>query len=148
VIAPTAEPAPSGRSTERGQAFKRVTFLVLFLIVLASTVRSVFGQRGMLDALRSRHERTRLEAEVARWMDRNARLEARVKALREDPIAIEALARERLGWIRPGEITFLFPYDPAALAPGDPAPVLPGEFSPTLGEEPDASAEQQPRPAP
>jgi cell division protein FtsB len=110
----------------------RATLLVLTLFALALTVRAIVGERGLLDVRRSLSELSRAQAEVDKWHERNAWLEARIKALRDDPATIESMARERLDYVRPGEITFLFPADPKALAPGEPAPVAPGEFSPVL----------------
>ena len=137
--------APRSRAQDRRQALRRATYLALAIAAVALSVRAVVGKRGLLEAHRARRALARLEAEVGKWKERNASLEERIKALRDDPATIEAIARERLGWIRPGEITFLFPHDPAAPEPGDPAPIPPGEFSPTLGDEtPDSSGDAPP----
>jgi cell division protein FtsB len=101
-------------------------------LALALTARAIGGERGLLDARRSLAELDRAQAEVQKWRDRNSWLEARIKALKDDPATIESLARERLDYVKPGEITFLFPSDPAAPAPGEPDPAAPGEFSPVL----------------
>jgi cell division protein FtsB len=129
---PAGDGDPRTRSVERRQAIRRATFFVLTLVALALTARAIVGERGLLDAHRSLRELTRAEAEVEKWRERNAWLEARIRALRDDPATIESMARERLDYVRPGEITFLFPDDPARPAPGEPAPVTPGEFSPVL----------------
>ncbi len=39
----------------------------------------------------------------------NAALLAEVRGLRKDPYVIEKIAREKLGYARPGEIIFQFP---------------------------------------
>ena len=128
----TQDSDPRTRALERRQAIGRATLFVLTLVALALTVRAVVGERGLLDAHRSLAELSRVQADVERWRARNAWLEARIKALREDPATIESMARERLDYVKPGEITFLFPDDPARLEPGEPGPVAPGEFSPLL----------------
>lgn len=128
----TQEVDPRTRALERRQAIGRATLLVLTLVALVLTARAVVGERGLLDARRSLAELSRAQAEVEKWHVRNAWLEARIKALREDPATIESMARERLDYVRPGEITFLFPDDPSMPAPGEPGPVAPGEFSPVL----------------
>lgn len=123
------------RAPERRQALRRAAYLLLSILAVALFVRAVVSKRGLLEAHRSRVELARLELDVEKWRDRNTHLETRIKALREDPAAIEAIARERLGWVRPGEVTYLFPQDPSAPEPGDTGPVPPGEFSPTIGDE-------------
>ena len=123
------------RARERRQALKRASFLGLTFLALALTARAVVGERGLLDARRSLRELDRVQGEVEKWRQRNLFLERRIKALREDPTTIESIARERLDWVRPGEITFLFPHDPATLEPGDPGPAAPGEFSPAHADE-------------
>lgn len=110
----------------------RATLFLLTLLALTLTARAIVGERGLLDARRSLNELARAQAEVEKWRARNAWLEARIKALREDPATIESMARERLDYVRPGEITFLFPQDPAAPDRDEPGPVSPGEFSPVL----------------
>jgi len=122
------------RAQDRRQALRRAACLALAVAAVALSVRAVVGKRGLLETHRARRELARLEAEVGKWKQRNASIEELIKALRDNPAAIEAIARERLGWVRPGEITFLFPHDPAALEPGDPGPIPPGEFSPTLDD--------------
>ena len=125
----TGDPAGRVRNPERQVAIRRASYLVLTLVAIAFSIRAVIGERGILETHRSRRELARLESEVDRWERRNAFLQARVKALREDPATIEVIARERLDWVKPGEITFLFPFDASSPEPGDPGPVAPGEFS-------------------
>lgn len=119
------------RIRDRRQAVKHAIVLALSLAAIALTVRAILGERGLLDAHRSSGELLVLRSEVETWRSRNTYLEGRIRALRTDPATIEKIARERLGWVRPGEITFLFPHDPALVEPGDPGPVPPGEFAPT-----------------
>ena len=115
---------------DRQQAIRRASFLALGLVAAGLTVRAVIGEGGLMDAHRARVELARIHAEVEKWEQRNAVLEARIRALRTDPSAIERIARERLDWVRPGEITYLFPYDASIPDRGDPGPVAPGEFAP------------------
>jgi len=125
---PTEGPRPWG--LDRRQAIRRVSYLALGLVAAGLTVRAVIGEGGLVDAHRARVELARVRAEEKKWEQRNAVLEARIKALRTDPSTIERIARERLDWVRPGEITYLFPYDASVPDRGDPGPVAPGEFAP------------------
>jgi cell division protein FtsB len=68
------------------------------------------GLRGMLQA---RREASALAAEIQALRAENAVLRRRAEALRRDPAAIEAVARETLGFVRPGEILVTRPARPA-----------------------------------
>ncbi|MEW6324578.1 MAG: septum formation initiator family protein [Nitrospirota bacterium] len=90
---------------------------VLFKL-LFSFVFSDMGIFTFVDLHRARHE---LRREIADLRQRNAKLAGQVQALRSDPVYIEALAREQLGMVRPGEQVFrLVPSEKGA------APALPG----------------------
>ncbi|HVE63920.1 MAG TPA: septum formation initiator family protein [Mycobacteriales bacterium] len=103
----------------------RAAFLALLVccMVLALTVplRQFFAQRERLDAAQARHA-----AQAARV----AALEAQKERL-ADPAYVERLARERLRYVRPGEVPFIVLTPSAAPSPGtrraagsppDPAP--------------------------
>lgn len=74
------------------------------LVVLAD---GLVGERGLLAMLRARQEYTELAAAIARQRAENARLRDEARRLREDPSAIEEIARRELGLIRPGEKVFI-----------------------------------------
>jgi cell division protein FtsB len=59
------------------------------------------GVRAMLQARRDARE---LAGRIASLRAENAALRRRVELLRSDPAAIESVARETLGLVRPGEI--------------------------------------------
>jgi cell division protein FtsB len=69
------------------------------------------GVRAMLQA---RRDARMLEAQIAALRAENVALRRRAEALRRDPAAIEAVARERLGFLRPGEILVTRPVPPAS----------------------------------
>ncbi len=87
------EPARSGRW--------RATLLVLASASLL--LGAIFGRHGLLEARQYRLERDRLAAEMRELQARNAALLAEIESLRTDPLAVERIAREELGWVRPGE---------------------------------------------
>ena len=70
-------------------------------------VDGLVGDRGLLAMLRARHEYDDLAATIARQRGENARLREEARRLREDPAAIEELARRELGLIKPGEKVFI-----------------------------------------
>lgn len=70
-------------------------------------VDAVVGDRGLLAMLRARRQYDELAATIARQRADNARLREEARRLREDPDAIEEVARRDLGLIRPGEKVFI-----------------------------------------
>lgn len=88
--------------------------MVLFAVVfVAGTAAAFFGPRGYLDVRRSRKELEVFTKQVEAQRIRVRDLRAEVKELQKNPGAVERIAREELGFIRPGEITFLLPYEDA-----------------------------------
>jgi len=101
---PTAPPAPAP------SGFSRVGwFLLIFLFLAAIVLDSFFSESGLLKIWQMAREHQLLTQEVAELEKANAEMEAQIEALRSDPEAIERVAREELGYIRPGEEVFLFP---------------------------------------
>lgn len=81
----------------------------LLLLFMASVivVDGLVGDRGLLAMLRARQEYDALSASIARQRAENARLRETARRLREDPAAIEEIARRELGLIKPGERVFI-----------------------------------------
>jgi cell division protein FtsB len=77
------------------------------IALIALTVGSVFGDRGILNLFDRRRQIEALRAELEELRSENARLSAEIAALRTNPRAIERLAREQLGLARPDETVFL-----------------------------------------
>jgi len=80
--------------------------LVLFAAIVL-IVDGLVGDRGFLAMLRARRQYDQLSATLARQRGENARLRDEAGRLRNDPAAIEELARRELGLIRPGEKVFI-----------------------------------------
>jgi|SRR5881296_2557009 len=97
---------------------RRVVVLVVVAAALAVLIGTATGDRGYLEMLRRRAAYADLRADVSRLRAENAALMSQVTALKADPYAIEKLAREKLGYARPGEVIYLFP--PAPPAPPSP----------------------------
>ena len=81
---------------------------VMIFLTLLVAVDSLFGERGLAARARLQDD---MEATVARLTEvrsENADLREQIQRLESDPGAIELLAREELGVIRPGELLVLF----------------------------------------
>jgi len=101
-----AGPTPStkgGRVVET--AFRRKALvLAAFLMVAATVLNSLFGERGIFGLLKAQKEHELLLLEVEALEAENDRLSAQIHALRSDPLVVERLARETLGMAREGEV--------------------------------------------
>jgi cell division protein FtsB len=76
------------------------------IALIALTVGSVFGDRGILNLVDKRRRVDALRAELEELRAENARLSSEITALRTSPRAIEQIAREELGLARPDETVF------------------------------------------
>ncbi|HYL94037.1 MAG TPA: septum formation initiator family protein [Alphaproteobacteria bacterium] len=95
---------------ERSQ--RRVAIYGVGLLATLIGYHAVFGANGFVVYQQKRSELRRLQQEVQQLQEENAQREQRIKALRNDPQAIEKEARERLRYARPGEVVYTLP--PAA----------------------------------
>jgi cell division protein FtsB len=77
------------------------------IALIALTVGSVFGDRGILNLVGKRRQVEALRGELEGLRAENARLSSEIVALRTSPRAVERLAREQLGLARPDETVFL-----------------------------------------
>lgn len=70
-------------------------------------IDALVGDKGFLQGLRARRAYEQTEATLNRYKRENARLMEDVRRFRENPAAIEGVAREELGFIKPGETLFI-----------------------------------------
>ena len=80
---------------------------VLLLVGTVLIVDALVGEKGLLAMMQARARHAALEQSLADVRADNARLREEARRLREDPDAIEDLARSELGLIRPGEKLFI-----------------------------------------
>jgi cell division protein FtsB len=76
----------------------------------------IAGIRTFRDLSVARARQALLEEKLRQAEEELGRLEDRVADLRESPATIERLAREHLGWVRPGEVIVYLPPERAAAA--------------------------------
>ena len=89
--------------------WKILTRVVMFLIFIAVVFGIAFWYLPLIQQNeRMRKEVLRLEAQVQRDEETNKLLKASIESLRNDPKAVERLARERLGYAKPGETVVRF----------------------------------------
>lgn len=83
-------------------------------------LQDVFGNHGVLAMRRSQQEAREVQKQINQMNEENRQLEAKVKALKTDPQAIERIAREEMGLARPGEYIFKIPPKPGDGSTGAP----------------------------
>ena len=76
----------------------------LLFVGCAILLDALLGDRGLAETLRARREYSRATADLKALKDQNTALRGEMHRLLADPAAIEAVARQELGLIRPGEI--------------------------------------------
>lgn len=79
----------------------------MVFFALAVFVDAIVGERGLLAMLRARGQYEAAVAALERQRAENERLRERIERLRNDPSAIEELARGELGLMRAGEKLFI-----------------------------------------
>jgi len=85
----------------------RLLNYVLGFVTVVLVVDALVGDRGLVDTLRARRQHEAIAAALAQKRQENTRLRDDIRRLKEDPGAIESLAREQLGLIREGEVLFI-----------------------------------------
>ena len=89
--------------------WQRLTHLVIALIVLACVLGVLLSYLPIFQYNERLRERIlTLENEVKGEEARQKFLEASIRNLREDPKTVERLAREKLGYAKPGETIIYF----------------------------------------
>ena len=98
-------PAPPAPLTEPGR--RKAFQLLLAFVTLVLVLNALVGERGLMETVRARRHHAELVSSIERMRAENARLRDEARRLRTDPATIEALARQELGLIRPGEMLFI-----------------------------------------
>ena len=96
-----------------GFAIAALSLIVLFVVVLAPSLRILVQQQQQLDSLRAGMQQEKgavkgMKGELARW---------------SDPSYVESLARERLNYVYPGEYSYLIIDDGKTPATSDGQPI-------------------------
>jgi cell division protein FtsB len=120
--APPLEPEPPRRraGTDHGQEapaarpeghHMRPASVVVVSTLLSLLVFGIFlvSDRGLLQVRKQRVQLAKAREELVQLEADTKRLEAEVVALKNDPRALEKIAREELNLVRPGEIVLVLP---------------------------------------
>ena len=102
----TPSPAASQATTPRRRHRRAIQYLVV-LVGSVLVIDALVGDKGLLAMLQARQQYRSLEQSLAASRAENVRMREEARRLREDPTAIEDLARRELGLIKPGEKLFI-----------------------------------------
>lgn len=95
-------------NVDRG-IWDKLTRVVIFLLFLAGLlIVAVWYLPLVQHNERMRKEILRLDTQIQKEEETGRQLRASIDALRFDPKAVERLARERLGYAKPGETVIRF----------------------------------------
>jgi len=89
------------------QTRRKTLQLLLVFVTLVLVINALVGERGLMETIRARKQHGELVASIDRLRAENTRLREDARRLRSDPSTIEALARQELGLIKPGEVLFI-----------------------------------------
>ena len=94
-------------STPPRQRRGRIVRYLIIAVGCVLIIDALVGDRGLLAMVKARQQYRSLETSLVRSREENAQLREQARQLREDPQAIEDIARRELGLIRPGEKLFI-----------------------------------------
>ncbi len=102
---PVKKPSESAAGPPRRR--RRALHIALLVVGCVLFIDALVGDKGLLAMLQARQQYRDLEQSLAEVRAENADLREEAERLREDPTAIEELARRDLGLIKPGEKLFI-----------------------------------------
>ena len=106
AASPRRKSQPSNSSVPPATRRRTLQMLLVF-VTLVLVINALVGERGLTETLRARRQHQELVTSIERLRAENARLREEARRLRSDPSTIEALARQELGLIKPGEMLFI-----------------------------------------
>jgi cell division protein FtsL len=114
---------------KKGHFLKMLTLVMLSLVLLLLFGHGFFGKKGYLAVRRMKQQNQDLNQKIEQLKKENGQAMEEIKALKSDPKAIEKIAREELGLVKPGEVKIttgkLKPESSSAPPPSQPAKELP-----------------------
>ena len=103
---PVKKASSDPTTTPRRRRRRAVQYLLIFVGGVLM-IDALVGEKGLLAMIKARQEYRAFEQALADSRSANARLREEARRLREDPDAIEAIARRELGLMKPGEKLFI-----------------------------------------
>lgn len=100
------------------KAVKRNAIFVLALFSLVIIMHEIFGRNGYMTLRQQKKQYNQLHQQIQSLSQQNEQLQHKIKALKDNPGAIEKQARDQLHLAKPGEIIYMLPdKNPAQTSP-------------------------------
>ncbi|HXU43902.1 MAG TPA: septum formation initiator family protein [Thermoanaerobaculia bacterium] len=131
-----------------GATGKRLPFFGVAVACLLLLLAGLAGAKSMRDLNSARERERLLDSRLALTRQRIESLRARIDGLRSDPILLERIAREDLGFVRPKDIVIELPDDAPAIPPPHPPPSTKPPATRAAAPPPVDDSAQMPPPAP
>ena len=90
--------------TSKGPFLKVLTLVMLSLVLLLLFGHGLIGKKGYLAVRRMKQQNQELNQKIEQLNRENKQTMEEIKALKSDPKAIEKIAREELGLVKPGDV--------------------------------------------
>lgn len=103
VIASAQEALAAARSARK----RRFVFVAVVLAILIAA-SSVGGKKSLVKVFQMSKTRTELQQEIKRLRQVNEEIAREIQTFAHNPSQVEAIAREDLGLVKPGEIVYQF----------------------------------------
>jgi cell division protein FtsB len=103
VIASAQEELATAKRTRK----RRLVCVGVVLVILIAA-SSVVGKKNLVRVFQMSKTRTELQQEINRLRQVNGDFTREIQALVHNPSQVEAIAREDLGLVKPGEIVYQF----------------------------------------
>lgn len=91
------------------KTFRRNAIFVMALLSLVMLMHEIFGQNGYLTLQRQKKQYNALQQQIQTVSKQNQQLKQKIKALKNNPEALEKQARDQLHLAKPGEIIYMLP---------------------------------------
>jgi len=102
-----AKPRRAAGSDAVSAVRRRMMRTGLVLVLVFAVVDGVFGERGLLANMDVRRRIAVQQSTIDELTKRNNAITEDIRRLREDPAAVEELAREELGLMKDGELLII-----------------------------------------
>lgn len=83
-----------------------IVYTVFALVLLALAIDGVFGPHGFIATYRLKLQVQQARQKTQKLEQENHQFASQVQQLKSDPSAIERVAREKMGLVKPGQLVF------------------------------------------